>query len=94
MCGCNCLWQTGKKSGSDRMEGASSLCWPPSTNSYDGRGRCSLPENRDSRDLTRTTLSVGFIAVLIVSSAWIVRPFGYLALVKVPLTLDKSTLLR
>ena len=34
-----------------------------------------MPENRDSRDLTRTILSVGSIAVLIVASAWIVRPF-------------------
>jgi predicted PurR-regulated permease PerM len=34
-----------------------------------------LPGARDSHDLTRTTLSIAAIAVLIVSSVWIVRPF-------------------
>ena len=38
-------------------------------------GRYGLPQAQDSRDLTRATLSVGFIALLIVTSAWIVRPF-------------------
>jgi len=34
-----------------------------------------LPKARDSNDLTRTILSVGTIALLILSCAWIVRPF-------------------
>jgi len=34
-----------------------------------------LPNSRDSNDLTRTILSTGTIALLILSSAWIVRPF-------------------
>ena len=35
-----------------------------------------MPQSRySSRDLTRTTLSVGAIGALIVSTAWIVRPF-------------------
>jgi predicted PurR-regulated permease PerM len=34
-----------------------------------------MHRSRDSRDLTRTMLSVGTIALLIFSSAWILRPF-------------------
>ena len=34
-----------------------------------------MPKARDSNDLTRTVLSVGTIALLILSCAWIVRPF-------------------
>ncbi len=34
-----------------------------------------MPQPRDSRDLTRTTLSVGAIGVLIVSTLFILRPF-------------------
>ena len=34
-----------------------------------------MPRDRDSNDLTRTILSVGTIALLILSCAWIVRPF-------------------
>ena len=34
-----------------------------------------MPQPYSSRDLTRATLSVGAIGALIVSTAWIVRPF-------------------
>jgi hypothetical protein len=50
----------------------------PATTGSDGifaDYRCGLLKARDSNDLNRTILSVGTIALLILSCAWIVRPF-------------------
>jgi len=72
------LLSASKKVESDSGYRKSSFSLPPSRAALVNHERgAEMPQSvSTSHDLTRTTLSVGAIGALIVSTAWIVRPFA------------------